>query len=166
VKIKEHEVENLPMTDDRMHKREAPDGRRSLWSRIVSSLRTQRAATRACTRDPAGQSQPVDDSETLARSGPTDRFASQLFASLLLELPEHRQAFTSAWLANDHPSLAASAHRLAGAVAYCDLPELSAALAGLERALREGDDATLQQAYNLASRELDALLENSGQGRS
>jgi HPt (histidine-containing phosphotransfer) domain-containing protein len=154
------------MTSDRMHKREAPDGRRSLWSRITSTLRTQRAATRACSHDPAGQTQPVDDSETLARSGLPDRFASQLFASLLLELPEHRQAFTTAWLANDHPSLAASAHRLAGAVAYCDLPELSAALTGLERALREGDEAALPQAYNLASRELDALLEKSGQRES
>ena len=150
------------MTSDRMHKREAPDRRRSLWSRITSTLRTQKAATRAGSPDPAGQTQPVDDSETLARSGLPDRFASQLFASLLLELPEHRQAFTTAWLANDHPSLAASAHRLAGAVAYCDLPELSAALTGLERALREGDEAALPQAYNLASRELDALLEKSG----
>jgi HPt (histidine-containing phosphotransfer) domain-containing protein len=150
------------MTDDSMHKREAPDGQRSLWSRIVTALRTQRAANRESTRDPAVQSQPVDDSEIPACSGLPDRFASQLFASLLLELPEHRQAFTTAWLANDHPSLAASAHRLAGAVAYCDLPELSAALAGLERALREGDEAALQQAYNLASRELDALLEKSG----
>jgi HPt (histidine-containing phosphotransfer) domain-containing protein len=154
------------MTDDCMHKREAPDGRRSLWSRIATALRTQRAATRASIRDPAGQSQHVDNSGTLACSGLPDRFASQLFASLLLELPEHRQAITAAWLANDHPLLAASAHRLAGAVAYCDLPQLSAALAGLERALREGDDATLQQAYNLASRELDALLENSGQRES
>jgi HPt (histidine-containing phosphotransfer) domain-containing protein len=154
------------MTDDCMHKREAPDGQRSLWSRIATALRTQGAATRAGTRDPAGPSRPVDDSETPTRSGLPDRFASQLFASLLLELPEHRRAFTTAWLADDHPSLAASAHRLAGAVAYCDLPELSAALAGLERALREGDDATLQQAYNLASRELDALIENSGQRQS
>jgi HPt (histidine-containing phosphotransfer) domain-containing protein len=150
------------MTSDRMHKREAPDGRHSLWSRIVSALRTQRTATRAGTRDPAGQSQPVDDSETLGHSGLPDRFASQLFASLLLELPEHRRAFTTAWLASDHSSLAASVHRLAGAVAYCDLPELSTALAGLERTLREGDEAALPQAYNLASRELDALLEKSG----
>ena len=154
------------MTSDRMHKPGAPDGRSSIWSRIISALRTQRTATRAGSRDPTGQSQPVDDSETLARSGLPDRFASQLFARLLLELPEHRRAFTTAWLANDHSSLAASAHRLAGAVAYCDLPELSAALAGLERALREGDDTTLQQAYNLASRELDALLEKSGQRQS
>ena len=42
-------------------------------------------------------------------------FSSELFASLLLELPEHRRAFTTAWLASDHASLAASAHRLAGA---------------------------------------------------
>ena len=150
------------MTDDRIHKREAPDGRRSLWSRIISALRTQRAATRASTRNPTGQSQPADDRKTPACSRLTDRFASQLFASLLLELPEHRRAFTTAWLANDHTSLAASAHRLAGAVAYCDLPELSAALAGLERALPDDDEATLRQAYNLASRELDALLEKSG----
>jgi HPt (histidine-containing phosphotransfer) domain-containing protein len=150
------------MTDDRIHKREPPDGRHSLWSRIVSALRKQRTASRAGSRDPAGQSQPVDDNGALARNGLPDRFASQLFASLLLELPEHRRAFTTAWLANDHPSLGASAHRLAGAVAYCDLPELSAALAGLERAIREDDEAALPQAYNLASRELDALLEKSG----
>lgn len=150
------------MTDDRMHKRDAPDGRHSLWSHIVSALQTLTAATRGSSRDPAGQSLPADDSDTQPRSDLQERFASQLFASLLLELPEHRRAFTAAWLTNDYPSLAASAHRLAGAVAYCDLPELSAALAGLEHALRDGDEATLQQAYNLASRELDALLEKSG----
>jgi HPt (histidine-containing phosphotransfer) domain-containing protein len=150
------------MTDDRVHKRDTPGGRRSLWSRIVSALQTHTAATRASTRDSPGQSLPADERETPVRSDLPDRFASQLFASLLLELPEHRRAFTTAWLANDHPSLAASAHRLAGAVAYCDLPELSAALAGLERAIRDGDEATLRQAYNLASRELDALLEKSG----
>ena len=150
------------MTSDRMHKREAPDGRHSLWSRIVLALRTQRTATRAGTRDPAGQSQPVDDSETLGHSGLPDRFASQLFASLLLELPQHRRAFTSAWLASDWQTLADCSHQLAGAVAYCDLPELAEALGDLESAIRDANELRLQQTYNRASREIDDLLAKSG----
>jgi HPt (histidine-containing phosphotransfer) domain-containing protein len=92
----------------------------------------------------------------------SDRFTSRLFANLLLELPLHRQAFTSAWLADDRQALADCTHRLAGAVAYCNLPELGAALDDLEGAIRRNDEQVLPLSYNRASREIDELLESSG----
>ena len=141
----------------------APD-RRGLWTRLTSALAR-------LTAEPAGEDTPGamadlpppgNAPETPHGPSLPDRFTSQLFANLLLELPQHRQAFTSAWLASDWQALADCTHRLAGAVAYCDLPELGAALAGLESAIRDGDELARQQTYNRAAREIDDLLEKSG----
>jgi HPt (histidine-containing phosphotransfer) domain-containing protein len=149
------------MNNDSMQKRTTRNRRRSLWSRIVSAL-SPLTGTPGTEEPP--ESPPVDVANVESPGVLSDRFTSQLFASLLLELPEHRRAFTSAWLARDRQSLASCTHRLAGAVAYCDLPGLGAALAGLENALRDGDgdEPGLWQAYNRASREIDDLLEKSG----
>ena len=139
--------------------------RHGLWSRAASALR-QLAASRApgqgCPGMPDESARHTGGIPEEVRNTPTDRFSSQLFASLLLELPQHRRAFTSAWLASDWQTLADCSHRLAGAVAYCDLPELGEALAGLENAIRAGDELLLQQTYNRASREIDDLLAKSG----
>jgi HPt (histidine-containing phosphotransfer) domain-containing protein len=109
-----------------------------------------------------GQPAEVDPPELLPGATLSDQFSSRLLAELLLELPRHRQAFTSAWLAGDRERLRDCAHQLAGAVTYCDLPELDSAIADLGKKIRDGDELALQRAYNRVSRELDELLEKSG----
>jgi len=133
----------------------APD-RRRLWSRLTSAL--ARLKSLPALEDPS----PGDAPDAPPLTSLPDRFSRQLFANLLLELPQHRQAFTSAWLASDWQSLADCTHRLAGAVAYCDLPGLSEALAELGNALRDDDELARQQTYNRATREIDDLLNKSG----
>ena len=140
-------------------------GRHGLWSRLTSALR-QLAVTRGTEQNypdtMAGQTGHAGVAAGEVRNTLTNRFASQLFASLLLELPQHRRAFTSAWLASDWQTLADCSHQLAGAVAYCDLPELAEALGDLESAIRDANELRLQQTYNRASREIDDQLAKSG----
>lgn len=141
--------------DSTVNRKPAPD-RHRLWSRLTSALGRLRSLPAA--EDPP----PCNAPDAAPLTSLPDRFSRQLFANLLLELPQHRQAFTSAWLASDWQSLADCTHRLAGAVAYCDLPDLSEALAELGTALREDDELARQQTYNRATREIDDLLNKSG----
>ena len=85
-----------------------------------------------------------------------------ILAQLLLELPEHQQACSAAWQANDLEQLGRCIHKLAGAVAYCDLPELSASLAGLRQKLQSGDSEHLGDAFIATSRSMTALMESTG----
>ncbi len=143
------------MNNDKAGKGTPAPGWRGLWSRATSALARLSAM-------PEEDGTPGDAPGAQAEPALSDRFANQLFANLLLELPQHRQAFTSAWLAGDWQSLSDCAHQLAGATAYCDLPGLSAALAELRNAIRDGDELARQQTYNRAAREIDELLEKSG----
>ena len=148
------------MNNDSAGNRKPDPDRHRLWSRLTSAL--ARLTPLPTVEDrPSGR---VPDTPPLTSL--PDRFARQLFANLLLELPQHRQAFTSAWLASDWQALADCNHRLAGAVAYCDLPGLSEALAELGNALRNDDELARQQTYNRAAREIDDLLIKSGLGES
>lgn len=153
------------MDNESMQTPRPRDGLRGLWSRFTSTLRwliatdetTLEASGILTARTTRNVSRPGAAAGTVS-----DRFASQLYANLLKELPLHRQAFTAAWLADDRQTLADCTHRLAGAVAYCNLPELGAALDDLESAIRRDDEQVLPRTYNRASREIDELLESSG----
>ena len=145
-------------------------GRHGLWSRLTSALR-QLAVTRGTEQNypdtMAGQTGHAGVAAGEVRNTLTNRFASQLFGcsthnTAHVLLPQHRRAFTSAWLASDWQTLADCSHQLAGAVAYCDLPELAEALGDLESAIRDANELRLQQTYNRASREIDDLLAKSG----
>jgi HPt (histidine-containing phosphotransfer) domain-containing protein len=86
-----------------------------------------------------------------------------ILARLLLELPEHHQACSAAWQANDLEQLGRCIHKLSGAVAYCDLPDLSASLAGLRQALQSTDDREhLREAFTATSRSMTELMESTG----
>jgi len=97
---------------------------------------------------------------------PTDaldaRFSSELFASLLLELPEHRQALLDAHAGQDIDMLGRCVHKLLGAVVYCDLPELTGALRQLQQVIRSGDVDALTPACNASDQAIEALLAKSG----
>jgi len=94
--------------------------------------------------------------------GPSGRFTSELFARLLLELPDHRHALLTAFEENNPEQLRAGTHKLLGAVVYCDLPQLASALRELRQAYDTGDRERLQTAFNRTIHTLDQLLAASG----
>jgi len=97
-----------------------------------------------------------------ARSRLSSMLASELFARLLLELPGHRRELQSAARDGNTERLDRAAHKLLGAVLYCDLPELADALRETKRrcASRNGEQA--ETAAALPIRLIDELLTRSG----
>ena len=90
--------------------------------------------------------------------------ASELFARLLLELPEHRRELQSAGRDGDSGRLTRAAHKLLGAVVYCNLPELADALRKLKGMAESGHTAQTKAALNMVLRLIDELLTSSGYG--
>jgi HPt (histidine-containing phosphotransfer) domain-containing protein len=88
--------------------------------------------------------------------------ASELFARLLLELPAHRRELHSALRTGDQERLARAAHKLLGAVVYCNLPELAEALRELKRMTESGDATRTGPALDKVLRQIDELLACSG----
>ncbi len=91
-----------------------------------------------------------------------ERFSSELFAGLLLELPEHRQALLDAHASHDLNELGRCTHKLLGAVVYCDLPELAGALRQLQQAIRSEDDSAVTPCCSASVQAIEALLARSG----
>jgi HPt (histidine-containing phosphotransfer) domain-containing protein len=110
----------------------------------------------AATQDPPAE--PAAESAEPHR----ETLGSIILAQLLLELPEHHRDCSTAWQANDLEQLGRCIHKLSGAVAYCDLPDLSAALAGLRQALQSTDREQLREAFDAASRSMMDLMETTG----
>jgi Hpt domain len=113
-----------------------------------------------------GDTESVRDGDTgFARtlpSGLSGRLASELFARLLLELPEHRRDLQAAYRDGDSEQLAGAAHKLLGAVVYCDLPQLTEALRELKRTIVSPDAGQKEPAYLRTIRLIDDLLARSG----
>jgi HPt (histidine-containing phosphotransfer) domain-containing protein len=97
-----------------------------------------------------------------APSPMSTRLASELFARLLLELPAHRRELHSALRTGDQERLARAAHKLLGAVVYCNLPELAEALRELKRMTESGDATRTGPALDKVLRQIDELLACSG----
>ena len=95
-------------------------------------------------------------------AGLSERLASELFARLLLELPEHRHDLQSAYRDGRNKQLERSAHKLLGAVVYCELPELASALRELKQTINSGDDELTVPAFGKTLRLIDDLLASSG----
>ena len=95
-------------------------------------------------------------------AGLSDKLASELFARLLLELPEHRRDLQSAYRDGNNEQLDRSAHKLLGAVVYCDLPELARALRELKQTIKSGDAGLTGPSFGKAIRLIDDLLACSG----
>jgi HPt (histidine-containing phosphotransfer) domain-containing protein len=90
------------------------------------------------------------------------RLSSELFARLLLELPEHRRDLQSACQDGNGEQLERAAHKLLGAVVYCDLPELAAALRELKQTTGSRDSGQEGSAFGKVIRLIDELLDCSG----
>lgn len=88
--------------------------------------------------------------------------SQEILARLLLELPEHHAAFTAALADSDYGRLREGTHKLAGAVAYCELPALAAALAELRQTLTMGDARRIRLACNRATGCMHELMGRTG----
>jgi HPt (histidine-containing phosphotransfer) domain-containing protein len=102
------------------------------------------------------------NTEAAARSRLSSMLASELFARLLLELPGHRRELQSAAREGDTERLDRAAHKLLGAVLYCDLPELADALRKTKRCCASRDGEQAKTAAALPIRLIDELLTRSG----
>ena len=108
-----------------------------------------------------------DDSETphvedLQLREINRKFSSEMFARLLLELPEHHQAMQTAYTSGNDRQLRECVHKLLGAVAYCDAPELEASLRELRMALRTGNRDTIDIYFDRAINTMNMTLRASG----
>lgn len=133
------------------------------WQRLCEWITGTLARPRN-TPEPAAAMQnppakPAAESAELQR----ETLGSIILAQLLLELPEHHRDCSAAWQANDLEQLRRCIHKLSGAVAYCDLPDLSASLAGLRQALQSTNDREqLREAFAATSRSMTELMETTG----
>lgn len=98
----------------------------------------------------------------LAPKGRRPSFSSEIFAELLMELPVHRHQMVSAWETGDLDRLRRAIHKLLGAVAYCDAPELEDALRELRLAVKTEDQHTIDVYHDRALNVLDSTLRYSG----
>jgi len=105
---------------------------------------------------------PESPEDTRAPRGRRQSFSGEIFAELLTELPGHRQQILRAWEAGDLDTLRSTVHKLLGAVAYCDAPELEEALRELRLALKTGDQHTIDAYHERALNVLDSTLMYSG----
>ena len=78
----------------------------------------------------------------------------------------HRRQILRAWEAADIDTLRSAVHKLLGAVAYCDAPELEDALRELRLALKTDNQHTIDVYHERALNVIDSTLRYSGyQGR-
>jgi HPt (histidine-containing phosphotransfer) domain-containing protein len=132
------------------------------WQRLCGWI-TGTLARRRKAPGPAAAMQNLPVEPTAESAEPhRETLGSIILAQLLLELPEHHRDCSTAWQANDLEQLGRCIHKLSGAVAYCDLPDLSAALAGLRQALQSTDREQLREAFDAASRSMMDLMETTG----
>ncbi|WP_295457020.1 Hpt domain-containing protein [uncultured Thiodictyon sp.] len=80
-----------------------------------------------------------DPVAALAVAGGDADLAAELFAALLVGLPDELAALRAAMTAADWDGLAEHAHQVRGATRYCGVPALDEATESLERAARSGD---------------------------
>ncbi len=112
-----------------------------------------RGHARRCTEAPDA---PLTEANPTGASSIT---AAELQEMLRNHLPEARAEIIAAQDAGDSDALRDAAHRLHGAVAYCDEPRLLYAARRVEQAKRDGADAqTLQQCVYELLDAIDAVL--------
>lgn len=89
-------------------------------------------------------------------------FPHELFAQLLIELPDYRKRMAESFAAGDHRRLRDSVHQILGAAAYCEADELEQGLRQLRLALKTGNCSTIEHYFDRAMQAMDHTLHNSG----
>ncbi|MBT8117950.1 MAG: Hpt domain-containing protein [Gammaproteobacteria bacterium] len=90
------------------------------------------------------------------------RFSREVFAQLLIELPAQRHDMHAAYAAGNHGRLRSCVHRMLGAAAYCDAPELEDGLRELQLALKTQHPQTIDRHFLHAIRVIDSTLVGCG----
>jgi two-component system sensor histidine kinase BarA len=99
---------------------------------------------------------PVFDLDlALANAGDRPDLAAELFDLLLASLPRDIDDINAA--SSNIDELKRAVHKLHGAVRYCGVPRLAAAIEKLELALKRGNDSEIQALLNLLNGEATAL---------
>jgi len=131
--------------------------KQSLRQRLITALtRTSRQLP-----GPPVETHNTDDDELLPNSI-RHSFSSELFAELLIELPEHRKKISQAYEAGDLHDLRNNVHKLLGGIVYCDAPELEVALRSLHRSLATADQDHIEDCYHRALNTINSTLSYSG----
>ena len=104
---------------------------------------------------------PATLQQDVAPTRPRQSFSSELFAELLIELPEHQGKFLQAYQNGDLQSLKNHAHKLLGAVVYCEAPDLETALRALQQALATNPD-TIDLCYTRLINTINNTLSYGG----
>lgn len=108
--------------------------------------------------NPAPEEAPVQNRQRYS-------FSSEMFAELLLELPEFQRKISQAYRTGDRKSLGDDLHRLLGAVVYCDTPELETALRNFHQAIKAEDadiPDNIAACYTRALNAINRTLHYSG----
>ena len=92
----------------------------------------------------------------------TREFSRELFAQLLMELPEYRTRMAQAHADGDYRYLRDSVHQILGAAAYCDAWEIESSLRELRLALKTEDPNTVDVYFTRAMDVIDSILHASG----
>jgi len=147
------------------------DNNRSLRQRLTGMLAS---TTRQLFRDtPEPTDRPAPDTgrmpglpdNELATDRRRQAFSSEMFAELLIELPDFQKKISQAWQTGDRHSLRSHLHQLLGAVAYCDAPELETALRKLHQAIKAEAPNTpdnIDACYTRAFGAINSTLQYSG----
>ena len=147
------------------------DNNRPLVQRLTESLAsTAQQLMRQLTPTPEQPDRPATNAnitrelpeDELAMNKRQQAFASEMFAELLIELPGYQRKISQAWQTGDRQGLRDQVHQLLGAVAYCDAPELEAALRTLHRATMTEDPDSIDSCYTRAFSAINSTLTYSG----
>ena len=139
--------------------------KQSLQQRLTTALTRTSQQLLEHFRSTPVETRSTDDDELLPNSV-RHSFSSELFAELLIELPEHRQKISQAYEAGDLQDLRNNVHQLLGAIVYCDAPELEVALRSLHRSLTTTDQDRIDDCYLRALNTINSTLSYSGFGGS
>ena len=130
---------------------------KAIWASLHGFL--QRFTSADTQAVPAAPPLPEEDLQLDAQ---LRSFPKEMFAHLLIELPDHRSNMAEAYEAEDLPRLKSCVHLLLGGAAYCDAPELTTGLRELRLALKSEDPETIRFYYLRAMDVIDATLSYSG----
>ncbi|MFT7220292.1 MAG: CheY-like chemotaxis protein [Candidatus Azotimanducaceae bacterium] len=116
-------------------------------------------------RQASNDTVPVVDRElSLKHANDRSDLAAELFGLLIDSLPDDQRSMAACQ--HDLAILGARVHKLHGAVRFCGVPRLEAALASLEQNIKSGDEQEVAAHYRSVDTEITALLnwheENGG----
>ena len=143
--------------DDAIAKQCLDAGMQHILSKPLSPEKIQQIHTILAKPNDANEKQPAIDFELWrSRLGGQEHMLEELFHLLANDFSSTRSSMIKAYEAHDLPTLKAVTHKMKGALGYCGLPRLEAAMRAIEGAAKEGNEEAVNNWYQET---LDALDE-------